>query len=104
MPHYADGSEAKVGDQVIGELYNTPGVRAGVIVSITPGQEQCNCMVQFSEVVKPGAERLRMEISTKDGWYSRRFIKSEQHGSSGEELDVASCVDYCETKKLTKVG
>lgn len=51
MPHYADGTEAKVGDTVHGRLYNTPGVRVGKIISITPGQDVCNAMVAFFELV-----------------------------------------------------
>lgn len=103
MPHYADGTEAKVGDQVIGELYNTKGVKSGVIVSITPGHDVCNAMVQFTEVVVLGAEKLRMEMFDQEGRYTRRPIKTLHHGSQGPEAEVATCIDYCEVRKLTKV-
>jgi hypothetical protein len=49
--HYKDGTEARVGDQVAGKLYNTEGTRIGVIVSVTPGTESCNAMVTFHETV-----------------------------------------------------
>jgi hypothetical protein len=55
MPHYKDGSEAKVGDFVRGVPYNVkdsqgePREVCGTLISITPGQDACNCMVAFVE-------------------------------------------------------
>lgn len=115
MPHYKDGTEAKVGDQVIGRLYNSgPEPKAGVIVSITPGAESCNAMVQFAEAVKrepgaasdmPGAPLPRMMIiDPKTGVPNFRVAKGEAHGSAGDEFAIFTCADYCATNELTKVG
>jgi len=109
MPHYADGTEAKVGDQVTGKLYNSEGIKAGVIISITPDQESCNAQVQFTET-KPIVDAVmpeapRMALFSKDG-ESRltRIVKGEAHGSQGPEFVVFQCADYCATNELTRVG
>jgi hypothetical protein len=53
--HYADGTEAKVGDLVKGTCYNTkdaagkPRVVVGEMIQITPGSDVCNCIVAFVE-------------------------------------------------------
>lgn len=47
IPHYSDGTEAKVGDLVVGTTYNQSETLEGTIVSITPGSEACNAIVQF---------------------------------------------------------
>ncbi len=78
MPHYADGSEAKVGDVVKGTTYNRPGTVIGLLTSITPGTESCNCQVT-------GALR----VLDMDG---RRTVIPD--GS----------VDYGETKAFQKVA
>jgi hypothetical protein len=105
MPHYADGTEARVGDQVVGRLYNSgPDPKAGVIVSVTPGVESCNATVQFSQVVPTGSERPRMAVRSDPDTYMSRAVRGEQHGSAGPESDVYVCSDYCATNELTKVG
>lgn len=112
MPHYADGSEAKVGDQVVGKLYNSgPEPKAGVIISITPGAESCNAMVQFCEAapleLDPGGEDPkppRMAILEENRLPARRTVRGEQHGSAGASFVLFTCADYCATNELTKVG
>lgn len=113
MPHYADGTEAKVGDQVTGKLYNSEGIKAGVIVSITPGAESCNAQVQFVEAkpiidaVMPEAPRMCLHgKGAPDDSHApfARIVKGEQHGSSGPMFVVFQCADYCATNELTKVG
>lgn len=117
MPHYADGTEAKVGDQVHGHLANTPGEVAGVIVSITPGSEACNAMVQFALVQRyedgPGSPRMAVSFSTEDdglgprGGSRKTFsrgVKPLNHGSDGDTNIVFTCCDYADVNKLTKVG
>lgn len=49
MPHYSDGTEAKVGDTVYGKPYNTPHKVTGVVVGITPDQDECNLRVVFAQ-------------------------------------------------------
>lgn len=105
MPHYADGTEAKVGDQVTGVLFNSgPTTKAGVIISITPGAESCNAMVQFTEGTKEDADPPRMAIRADGGHLAPRVVRGEQHGSSGPSFSLWTCADYCDTKGLTKVG
>lgn len=112
MPHYKDGTVAKVGDQVFGKLYNTPGVRAGTIISITPGVESCNAMVGFLmtvPLVTTGGEDQtstppRMSVAASDGLPKPpRRTRTEQHGSAGPEVHVYECIDYCAANELTKV-
>jgi hypothetical protein len=110
MPHYKDGTTAQIGDQVFGKLYNTEGVRAGTIVSITPDVDSCNCMVEFlvsSSVSDDGMSVLpRMAIADTDGLPGgrKRRVKTQTHGSSGPEADVYVCRDYCAINELTRVG
>jgi hypothetical protein len=44
MPHYRDGSPAKVGDVVVGETYNRKGKHLGIVKEVKPG-DTCNCTV-----------------------------------------------------------
>lgn len=118
MPHYADGTEAKIGDQVFGVLYNSgPEPKAGTIISLTPGTDSCNAQVQFTEVMRanqPGevggvepvpADRIpRMALTGDDGRKQVRVVRGEHHGTSGFLYGVAVCVDYCATKELTKTS
>ena len=115
MPHYKDGAQAHVGDQVVGKLYNTPGRRAGTIVSISPGETTCNAMVSFL-VAMPSAQlnaecaspyglggALRM-ARRRDGDRSLplvvRTAPSEKHGTAGPEVAIVECVDYCAVNEL----
>lgn len=113
MPHYRDGTEAKVGDQVTGKLYNTDGVRAGTIISITPGSDSCNAMVAFIEAV-PGASAKPPRMAAHDPDVSgnipsdpprprSRCVSGENHGTTGPVFTLFECVDYCAVNELTKV-
>lgn len=111
MPHYADGTEAEAGHQVVGKLYNSgPEEKAGTIISITRGVETCNAMVQFTEVrTIPEGELAptdipRMAIKQDHRTLMAREVLGEQHGSTGPRLVVYTCVDYCETRALRRVG
>ena len=116
MPHYKDGTEAKIGDHVVGKLYNTAGVRAGTIVSITPGVDSCNAMVGYVEAVpmpadgKPKVPGMALRDTLADGEDAgkrvpiMRVAKTEAHGSAGAEFAFFECADYCAINELTKVG
>lgn len=122
MPHYVDGTEARVGDQVIAPVFNSGGPKAGVIISITPGVESCNALIQFAEV-RPWDESVPLGEGTDFASLPRmtvrgpvthggkgysvpicRLVKGEAHGSAGPTYAVFVCADYCDTNKLTKVG
>lgn len=111
MPHYKDGTPAQVGDFVVGKPYNTDHVIAGTLISISPGVDSCNCMVQFAQAVPRasfdaacdaryvGTGPLRMaRIGGSTERHTElpvhRFVRSEQHGSAGEEFALVECVDY----------
>lgn len=128
MPHYKDGTEARIGDQVTGKLYNSPGIRSGTIISITPGADSCNAQVAFMEPVlidgdpadhwrdlESGwvdgdplhAKVPRMAVwRDKGGLHSPRFrvIQGQNHGSNGPAFALFECVDYCGVSELTRVG
>lgn len=55
--NYKNGREAKVGDRVVGRCYNTKGLVAGTLISVTPGADTCSAMVAFIES-KPGSTPL----------------------------------------------
>ncbi len=108
MPHYKDGTQAQVGDFVVGKPYNTPHVVAGTIISITPSAESCNCKVLFTQAIPADVFDALAEPKTRhhapinmarfDGAdrpvMVQRRVKGEQHGSAGPEYVLVECVDY----------
>lgn len=63
MPHYADGTEAKVGDLVEGRGYNVPHPIAGIIIGITPGESCCNVRIaHMRPVPKYGGARVVLQL------------------------------------------
>lgn len=103
MPHYADGTECKVGDHVTGRVFNTEGTVAGTVVSITPGAESCNAKVRFTKVVPAGTDTENPQAPRMAVGKPNK-VHSEAHGSSGPEVLVFDCEDYTDTKNLTKVA
>lgn len=110
MPHYENGTEARVGDQVSGKLFNTDGIRAGTIISITPGVESCNALVAFTMALPiegalmPEMPRMCVGRGGEPGSGFSRIVQGEQHGSSGPKYVLFQCADYCDTNKLTPLG
>jgi hypothetical protein len=55
MPHYKDGTEAKVGDLIKGTGYNIkdangqPAVISGTLIQITPNSDSCNLVILTTE-------------------------------------------------------
>lgn len=75
--HYKNGRAAKVGDPVVGTVYNTPGIIAGILLGITPGTDTCNCrvgMIKSTPVEEsPGdCGMLHVELNP-DGTQKRLF-------------------------------
>jgi hypothetical protein len=110
MPHYKDGTEAHVGDYVTGHCYNTDGIIAGTIISITPGMESCNAMVQFTRAEPAeNAKEPRMAVladrSSRDdpAHGIARKVKGRNHGSEGPEFYLFICADYCAVNELTLI-
>jgi hypothetical protein len=52
MPHYSDGTEAKVGDLVFGVTHSSKTPVAGYVVSIQPAATSCNMYVAALRPVK----------------------------------------------------
>lgn len=97
MPHYKDGTEAKVGDFVRGATYNIkdskgePREICGTLISITPGQDACNCMVAFVEELD-----LESVYSNVPVIALRRPV--------GDVRTYTIRTDYGEVKAFEKVG
>jgi hypothetical protein len=101
MPHYKNGREAKVGDPVIGTVFNTKGTIAGTLLSVTPGEDCCSCLVGFMQTkyeFDPGV----ISMAKRD--VPVREHGSEQHGSSGAKMKTHWCEDYSECKHLHHAG
>lgn len=98
MPHYKDGAPATVGDFVRGTPYNTkdaqgnPREIAGTLISITPGAEQCNCIVAFVEKAD--------DHQTIYGTTPAALATTQQGGN----VLVLLKTDYGETKAFEKIG
>ena len=91
MPHYQDGTEAKVGDLVRGKLYNTPKDVVGTVVSVTPNAESCNCTVAFVEVTTIGKDdKVSADKATTTSY-------------DGQRVAMRACFDYGETKAFSLV-
>jgi hypothetical protein len=93
MPHYSDGTEAKIGDLVVGKPYNVGRVVAGEVVSVTPGTESCNLQVAFAEEVDPTT------------MYGAVAAYAHQKGIVGDQRRafLSARTDYGETRAFTLI-
>lgn len=91
MPHYADGTLAKVGDVVLGNSYNKGGVFVGVIKKITSEGATCNAVVDRKIAVYSSIE----EIVGDDNTYSKLTTRTNVY-DDGE--------DYTEVRALQLVS
>jgi len=100
MPHYKDGTEARVGDHVIGKPYNTAHDVAGTVVSLTLGVTSCNLQVEYIESMpitgSPDADGTRRwrRPNMYAGEALPRFAHTREHGSAGPEHVRMICRDY----------
>lgn len=94
--HYRNGREAKVGDLVVGRCYNTKGLVAGTLVSITPGMDSCSAKVAWQTTkILPTLDGAHFGIGVLHG--------TAQHFSGGQ-LAITQCRDdYTECKNLLHV-
>ena len=104
MPHYQDGTQARVGDHVVGKPYNTDHQVAGTVVSISPLNDACNLQVEFIKSVPVKIQGVtgtdgelgadvhvpRPSGAIDDG----RCARSENHSSSGRAHVRFVCRDY----------
>jgi hypothetical protein len=63
--HYSNGRLAKVGDKVVGKVYNLEERISGTLLSITPGPDNCSALVGY----------LNLTFQAEDGkfHYQRPF-------------------------------
>jgi hypothetical protein len=103
---YADGTKAKIGDQVYGPVNNTRGVVAGTVVSF--GKASSVVLVQFALVWEyrygPGSPRMAVSFTEFPRLTMSRGIRAQGAGSDGPLNVVYVCCDYANTEKLTRVG
>jgi hypothetical protein len=92
--HYKNGREAKVGDSVVGTCFNTKGVVAGTLVSLTPGTDACSAMVAFL-TLKAGATPLDWGTNKPVHVMGTAF-----HGSQEPLAAQVHAQDYTECKYL----
>jgi hypothetical protein len=95
MPHYADGTEAQLGDNVKGKPYNTPHEVTGVVVGLVQGSESCNLRVAFT---RPFHRTKDFGIGDERGVY----IKGYDPVMAGVSVTIE--VDYGETKAFTLIA
>jgi hypothetical protein len=53
--HYANGREAKVGDQVAGRGYNIKGSIVGIVAGLTAGADTCNVRILTLQKMNPAS-------------------------------------------------
>lgn len=99
MPHYSDGTIAKLGDTVKGKTYNIPHEVVGVVVGIIADSESCNVRVAF---LKPAIWPIN-PIDRPSIQFERLCLLSGYDGE-GRVQAVKVEVDYGETKALTKIA
>lgn len=101
--HYRNGREAKVGDRVVGRCFNTKGLVAGTLVSLTPGPDACSAKVGFlktfpvTEVTNASFEAAGF-VGTTDRVCA--IQGTEQHGMYGPLAVTKYVEDYSEAKNL----
>jgi hypothetical protein len=102
MPHYKNGRQAKVGDPVIGTVFNTKGTVSGTLMSVTPGSDFCSCLVGFLVTNPIGVDAAMDSAPPMAAVNKLRPVghKSEQHGTVGQDMSTYFCQDYSECKHL----
>jgi hypothetical protein len=91
MPHYVDGTLAKVGDIIRGKPYNFGKEVVGEVLQIVQA-ETCNLVVGFLAT-------KRSETAPKDGPGQTSFQPNE-----GLRIDLEPRYDYGETKAFALIS
>jgi len=106
MPHYKDGTPAKVGDVVRGKGYNVKGPDGqlkeitGVVVHINPGSESCNLQVEFVEISRMPDGFSWPDLKLFRLWEGVRIMNDAGGGHS----IVTRGMDYGETAHFEKIA
>lgn len=88
MPHFKDGTKARLFDRVKGKFYS-PEERSGVLVSIIEGATACNGSVLLDEPKCIGA----LSIQTDDGkWVGGTVFKGNMISCTIGELELVERV------------
>lgn len=95
MPHYADGTPAKVGDVVVGQGYNVKCVIAGVVTHVRKGAS-CTLTVAYPE--------CSMDLNQVAGLPGRLVYTGEAEEEKPRVGFVALREEYGDTKCFRKVG
>lgn len=107
MPHYADGTEAKVGDLVKGKPYNTPHEIVGEIVQITPSTDSCNCIVAFIKTIPAIVDLHTIQCKEFDVRLPHHVTRAKGgvvgQNISSEDLILVPKYDYGALKDFIKV-
>lgn len=87
MPHYADGTEIKIGDQAHGKTHGSPEPVTGTIVGITPSAPTCNVRLA----------RLEIQVSSPCGIQSAGLLYKEHNQTDAmflsTKVDSANAAD-----------
>lgn len=101
MPHYADGTEAKVGDIVKGKGYNVKDESGalkeivGTLIHVTPGSTSCN--VKIAHAV---AEKLPEDFKQPD----YKYTGPKTGVTLTDGFAVTSNIEYGQANHFLKVG
>ena len=85
MPHYADGTEAKIGDLVKGRGYNEKQEIIGKVVNVRPGD---SCTLSVAHV----------------GVNSQIFFGGPDHNAPFASVFVQASIEYGDTKGFEKIA
>ena len=78
MPHYKDGTPAKVGDRVKGHGYNVKGDIEGYVLDVTPGATSCNVKVATVSVTDDETLAKELQIVGGAGTYPTFLVEYGQ--------------------------
>jgi hypothetical protein len=107
MAQYADGTDAELGDAVVGRLTSSgDALRSGVLTSIAPDGAG---VVHYVEVVERGrpapATAVKRHGEAEDGRPHPSLIPivTTARSTSGDQRDVYLCADTCMTEHLVRL-
>lgn len=107
MPHYADGTESKVGDVVRGKGYNIKGPDGnlreviGTVVFVNPNASSCNLQVAV-HVLDPLPETLELSEAIHNHFApTSRILRDE---AAKRYVAVKTLIEYGQCDHFQKIG